>query len=139
MKMVKITTLLVLGSAGSLLVGCSQKEQSAPEPPAAVEQAPEAPAATTAKPAEVPAPPVATAPAAAPVIDQAQGLIEKVKGLIAEKKYAEALAALNDLSAAKPTAEQQTMADGLKAQIEKAMRDQVTGEASKAVGGLLGK
>ena len=136
MKIVKITTLLVLGSAGSLLVSCGQKQQSVPEPPAKVEQAPEAPAAATAKPADMPAPAVAIS---TPATDQAQGLIDKVKGLIVEKKYTEALAALQDLSALKLTAEQQAMANELKAQIQKAMSAQATSEATKAAGGLLGK
>jgi hypothetical protein len=135
MKIIKITTLLVLGSAGSLLVSCGQKQQSVPEPPAKAEQAPEVPAAATTKPTDMPTPAVATAP----VTDQAQGLIDKVKGLIAEKKYTEALAALKDLSALKLTEEQQKIVSDLKAQIEKAMQAQATSEATKSVGGLLGK
>jgi hypothetical protein len=131
MKIVKIATLLVLGSAGSLLVGCGQKEQAAPATTAPAEKTSAIPATEMAKPADMPA------PALAP--DQAQGLIDKVKSLIAEKKYTEALAAIKDLSALTLTAEQQTMVDGLKAQIEQGMRDKAASDASKSVDGLLGK
>ena len=143
MKSAKITTLLALVSAFSLIIGCGQKEQTAPEPPAKVEKAAEAVPAEMPKAAEAPAPVVAVAPAITPAatanIDQAQSQIDKVKSLLADNKYAEALTALKELSTMKLTPDQQTMADGLKAQVEKAMQAQATSEATKSVGGLLGK
>jgi hypothetical protein len=143
MKNAKIATLLALASAFSLIIGCGQKEQTAPEPPAKVEKAPEAAPAEMPKAVEAPAPAVAAAPevtpAATATIDQAQSQIDKVKSLLADNKYAEALTALKELSAMKLTPDQQTMVDGLKAQVEKAMQAQATSDATKSVGGMLGK
>ncbi len=68
---------------------------------------------------------------------QAQGLIDRGKALLAEKKYTEALNALKGLSNLRLTAEQQKWVDELKAQIQKAMADQTASDATKAVGGLL--
>ena len=142
MKSARITTLLALASAFGLIIGCGQKEQTAPEP-AKVEKATEAAPAEMPKAAEVPAPAVATAPevapAAAAATTETQGLIDKVKSLIAEKKYTEAMNVLKELSALKLTPDQQKIVDDLKAQIENALQAQATSEATKSVGGLLGK
>lgn len=152
MKNAKITTLLALASMFSLIIGCGQKEQTAPEPPVKAERAAEAAPAEMPKAAEAPAPVVAAAPEVTPTvaatpevtpaatanIDQAQSQIDKVKSLLADKKYAEALTALKELSAMKLTPDQQTMVDGLKAQVERAMQAEATSDATKSVGGLLG-
>jgi glycerol-3-phosphate O-acyltransferase len=143
MKSAKITTLLALASAFSLIIGCGQKEQTVPEPPAKVEKAAEAVPVEMPKAAEAPAPAVAATPevtpAATATIDQAQSQIDKVKSLLADKKYAEALTALKELAAMKLTPDQQMMVDGLKAQVEKAMQAEATSDATKSVGGMLGK
>jgi len=155
MKSAKITALLALASAFGLIVGCGQKEQPAPETPAAVEKAaeavpakspkaPEAPAPSeTPKTTEAPAPAVAAAPEAAPTAaaatSEADGLIDKVKSLIADKNYTEATNVLKELGALKLTPEQQKVVDDLKAQIESALQAQATSEATKSVGGMLGK
>jgi hypothetical protein len=142
MKSAKITTLLALASAFGLIIGCGQKEQTAPVPPAKVEKAAEAAPAEMPKAAEAPAPPVVAAPEVAPAAaatTEAQGLIDKVKSLIAEKKYTEAMSALKELSALKLTPDQQKIVDDLKAQIERALQTQATSEATKSVGGLLGQ
>jgi outer membrane biosynthesis protein TonB len=152
MKSLRMIAVFALGSAVSLLIGCSQQEPTTPAPPAQVEKS-AAPAVATPKPAETPAPAAVAAPEPAPVVasapavaapaevapDPAQSQIDNVKGLIAEKKYPEALAALKNLSAMKLTPDQQTMADGLKAEVQKAMQAEATSEATKSVGGLLGK
>jgi hypothetical protein len=143
MKSAKFTTLLALASALGLIIGCGQKEQSAPEPAAPMEKAAEAVPAEMPKAVEAPAPAVAASPEATPAatatIDQAQSQIDKAKSLLADNKYAEALTALKELSAMKLTPDQQTMVDGLKAQVEKAMQAQATSDATKSVGGMLGK
>lgn len=69
---------------------------------------------------------------------QVKALVEQAKSLIAEKKYPEALTLVKDkLSALKLTAEQQTMVDSLKAQIQKAMASVSGSDASKAASDLL--
>ena len=143
MKSARITTLLALASALSLIIGCGQKEQTAPVPPATVEKAAEAVPAEMPKAPEAPAPAVAAAPevapAAAAATAEAQGAIDKVKSLIAEKKYTEALGILKELSSLKLTPDQQKIVDDLKAQIENALQAQATSEATNSAGGLLGK
>jgi cytochrome bd-type quinol oxidase subunit 1 len=143
MKSAKIAALLALASAFGLMIGCGQKEQTLSEPPAKVEKAAEGVPAEMPKAAEAPAPAVAVTPEVTPAatanIDQAQSQIDKVKSLLADKKYTEALTALKELSAMKLTPDQQTMVDGLKAQVEKAMQADATSDATKSVGGMLGK
>ena len=69
---------------------------------------------------------------------QVKALVEQAKGLIAEKKYTEALTLVKDkLSGIKLTAEQQTMVDSLKAQIQKAMTTVTGSDATKAASDLL--
>ena len=80
-----------------------------------------------------------TEAAAAPAQTQVQGLIDRIKGLVADQKYTEALSSLNELSKLKLTAEQQTWMDEVKAQIQKAMASKATSDATKSVGGLLDK
>jgi hypothetical protein len=63
---------------------------------------------------------------------QAQALIDKVKVLVADKKYQDALASLQQLTGFQLTAEQQKTVDELKATIQTALQS----DAGKAVQGL---
>jgi len=71
--------------------------------------------------------------------NQTSSDIETIKGLIANKKYPEALNAIKALPALKLTPEQQKLVADLKAQIDAAMQARaVAQEPTKAVGELLG-
>ena len=70
-----------------------------------------------------------TQAAAADTSAKAQGFIDQAKGLLADKKYSEALSALKPLANLKLTPEQQQVVNELTAQIQKAM-------ASSAIQGL---
>jgi hypothetical protein len=80
---------------------------------------------------------MAVAPAATEA--QAQGLIDQAKTMVSQNKYQGAVDTLKKLSSLKLTPEQQTVVDGLKAQIQKYMASQATSEGTKAIGNLLGK
>lgn len=72
---------------------------------------------------------------------QAQGLLDQAKTLVAQKKWSEALALLNQLGGQSLTSEQKTLVQTLKDQAQKAIeaatKAKVTEEAAKAVGGLV--
>jgi len=78
----------------------------------------------------------AKAKAEAAATAKAQGLIDKAKSYIADKKYQPALDTLNKLKGMKLTTEQQTMVDGMKTQLKSLMAASDTG---KSLGGLLNK
>jgi outer membrane PBP1 activator LpoA protein len=92
--------------------------------------------------AKVSPPTVPTTEVAAPAVPTqslVQSTFTKAKGLIAEKKYPEALAALSELSNVNLTAEQQTLVEQLKAQIQTLMASQAGNEGVSAVGRFLKK
>ncbi len=78
----------------------------------------------------------AAAPAAAS--NQAQGIIDKAKGLVANQKYQDALATLQQLTGLSLTVEQQKIVDGLKAQVQSTLAKATASEATSALGNVLG-
>jgi hypothetical protein len=118
--------------------GCNKNKESAPEttPPAASESAAPAAPATPAVPA-APAAPAAVTNAASATASVADTLIAQAKSFIADKKYNDAMDALNKLSSMVLTPEQQTTVNDLKAQVQKLMEN-ATGTVDAAKN-LLGK
>ena len=141
----EITYVIMGATAGAALflaVGCSKQEPPAgetakPTSPAASE-APTPAAATAAQQAVT----AATNQAGAAVADsmsQAQSLIDKAKGLVADEKYKDALKVVQQLSSLRLTPDQRTLVDGLKAQIQTALAKSTTSDAASAVGNALGE
>jgi hypothetical protein len=76
---------------------------------------------------------------AAPVNTKAQEIIDATKKLISDGKLPDALAKLKELGGEKLSAEQKSIADGLKAQIDKLLgtTSKTAAEATKAAGNLI--
>ena len=105
-------------------------QQAAQQVTAAVQQA----AASAQQPAAAATPQAGS---------EAQSLIDKAKGLMADKKWVDALGSLKDAAGKQPTADQKGLLDKLIAEVQKAMTSdagsQLKGGATKALGGLFGK
>lgn len=131
-------------AAAAMLIGCGKTEQSAPaaasEAPKSVQEAPATPAQPPQAAPQLSLPSVEEAKTAvtAPAESEAQSLIEKAQGLIAQNKYSDALNVLNQLASLKLTPEQQKLVDDLKAQVQKAMANEAAAGAGKAIGNVLG-
>jgi hypothetical protein len=69
---------------------------------------------------------------------QVQGLIDKVKSLIGEQKYQEAMTSLNQLGKMQLTSDQQKIVESLKATIQSALAKTATTDAASALGSALG-
>ncbi len=145
MKIKPLVTGIVLCSLVVLVSGC-KKEESAPEAQITPQaNTPTAPDLTkVADTAKATASQVATqvagqATAQAQAAErQAQGVIDRAKSFVAEKKYQDALTSLNQLANLKLTPEQQKLVDDLKAQIQSALAKATASDAASALGGALG-
>ncbi len=69
---------------------------------------------------------------------QAQGLIDKAKSLLAEQKYQDALASLNQLANTQLTTEQQKLVADLKTQIQNGLSKAAVADSASALGNALG-
>jgi ElaB/YqjD/DUF883 family membrane-anchored ribosome-binding protein len=69
---------------------------------------------------------------------EAQKVIDQARGFVAEKKYAEALAALKGLARGQLSPEQSSLVEALKAQIQKLMATPAVADPAKAIGNLPG-
>jgi hypothetical protein len=106
----------------------------APAPSMTPDAAKAAEPATTTMPAVTNQAAVQTQPAE----QQAQGIIDRAKSLIADNKYQDALGSLSQLKDLQLTAEQQKLVDDLKTKIQEALAKATTGDAASALGGALG-
>jgi hypothetical protein len=147
MKTKNIVSSLTLAGLMACIVGCDKTGETPPAPTPATNAAaaPAAPtglkvdaAAADVKDTATKAADAATKTGAATATSAesaAQKLIDQAKSMVADKQYQPALDSLNKIGSLKLTAEQQTVVDNLKAQIQKLMAAQAGG----ALSGVLGK
>ena len=146
----KLNTNIIVLSLAAVLCGCGKKEaatQPAVETSVNADAVKAVEAVTPSEPAKAladTAPPAAQAPKAPEVARPAedasiQELIAKARTLAAEKKYAEASAVVQQLSSKALNADQTTLVEGLKQQIQKALTAKATDNAGGALGNALPK
>ena len=121
-----ITILFCAGFLAATSSGCGKKEEAPP----AVSRSPQSPSAAKSESTPSPSPSAASevkaateaAPKAVETVvnqatTQAQGLIGQTKALLSEKKYQDALGAVQKLAGLKLNLEQQTLVEGLKVEL----------------------
>jgi len=133
MKTQNLICSLTVAALALCLAGCKQEAKSIPEQTKdATSSASDAVGKTvsdmTDKAKEL----------AAPASAKAQELIDAAKNLVGEGKFSDALTKLKEIGSEKLSVDQQTVVDGLKAQIEKAL-GAGTKAATDAASGLLPK
>lgn len=139
----KIERILIPLAAVALLVwisGCEKKETTVQDQGNAVADKAGDALKQSAEAAKV-AGTKAVNEVAAPASAKAQELIDSAKKLVSEGKFQDAMAKLTEIGSEKLSASQQTIVDGLKAQIEKALgaSSKTATDAAGAAGGLIPK
>jgi hypothetical protein len=130
MKYFPIIAVLALA-----LAGCSKQDSSSSTPDDAKKAT--APTADTIK-QTVDTAKAAGEKAVAEAGSKAQELIDKAKSLVTDNKFQDASTVLQQLGGMNLSDAQQKLVDDLKAQIQKALVNKATGDASSAVGNILG-
>jgi hypothetical protein len=69
---------------------------------------------------------------------QTQGIIDKVKSLVGEQKYQEAMTSLSQLSKMQLSSDQQKIVDSLKEKLQSALGKTTASDAASTLGGALG-
>jgi len=130
-------------AAETAKVAAARTAQAAEDEAAKVAEAAKVEAAKTAEAAKVEAAKVEAAKAAeaTQAADNAktQGLIDKIKSLIAEGKLSDAGSVLQQLGGQSLSSDQQKVVDGLKEQIQKVLAAKAAENAAGNVGNLLKK
>jgi outer membrane PBP1 activator LpoA protein len=141
MKINLIVPGITLCAALAAVSGCGKQESPSPSAETSKPTEAVAPEAKTTVDTSTAAVNQVTAQATAQVNagdQQAQGLIDRAKSLVADKKYEDALASLSQLASMKLTPDQQKLVDDLKGQIQAALGKTTAGDAASALGGALG-
>ncbi len=139
MKLKALMTGIALCAALAASTGCKKEEAIAPQAPKSNEPtAPKTAEAVDAAKSAAKQLADQAATQAKALEQQAQGLIDRAKGLVGEQKYQDALNSLSQLANFKLTPEQQKMVDDLKAQIQSALAKLTGTNAASALGDALG-
>ena len=138
---------VTVAAAGLLLPGCTKQEPTAtPSTESGVKAADSSATdlTKTVETAKATAEKVVTDASkqvqatAAAASSKVQELLDKAKKLVAENKYQDASAIIQELTGYQLTPDQQKLVEGLKAEIQKALANKATSEGASAVGNILG-
>jgi hypothetical protein len=128
-----LKAIALAGGVSAMAIGCGRKEEAAPPPPAAQPSQPATAPAQNAVAAvkqtventvtEAKKVAESAQQAVQKTVDdstsQVQGLIDGAKAMVSEKKYSDALGAVQQLAGVKLNPEQLTLVEGLKVEVAK--------------------